>query len=565
MNLDTNNMEAIVAMLMKELKKVENKEGACGCCEAKNGVFHSMDEAIAAAKKAQATLFASRLELRERIVNSIRETLKDYTLELAELGVSETGMGRVADKKLKHEVTIAKTPGVEDLKAFAYSGDDGLTVMELSPYGVIGAITPSTNPSETIICNSIGMIAAGNAIVFAPHPGAKRTSIRTVELINEAVRKAGGPENLVVTIDEPSIENTNKMMENPNIKMLVATGGPGVVKHPGAKRTSIRTVELINEAVRKAGGPENLVVTIDEPSIENTNKMMENPNIKMLVATGGPGVVKSVMSSGKKAIGAGAGNPPVLVDETADIEKAAKDIVAGCSFDNNLPCIAEKEVVAVDSIADYLIFEMQKNGAYLLKDEALIEKLVGMVLTNGSPNRSYVGRDAKVILKDLGIQVGDEIKVILAETTKDHPFAQKELLMPILPVVRVKNALEGIEVSKELEHGLRHTAMIHSKNIDILSKYAREMETTILVKNGPSYAGIGVGGEGHTTFTIAGPTREMETTILVKNGPSYAGIGVGGEGHTTFTIAGPTGEGLTSARSFARNRRCVLVGALSIK
>ena len=170
---------------------------------------------------------------------------------------------------------------------------------------------------------------------------------------------------------------------------------------------------------------------------------------------------------------------------------------------------------------------MQKNGAYLLKDEALIEKLVGMVLTNGSPNRSYVGRDAKVILKDLGIQVGDEIKVILAETTKDHPFAQKELLMPILPVVRVKNALEGIEVSKELEHGLRHTAMIHSKNIDILSKYA----------------------------------REMETTILVKNGPSYAGIGVGGEGHTTFTIAGPTGEGLTSARSFARNRRCVLVGA----
>lgn len=469
MNLDTNNMEAIVAMLMKELKKVENKEETCSCCEAKNGVFHSMDEAIAAAKKAQATLFASRLELRERIVNSIKETLKDYTLELAELGVSETGMGRVADKKLKHEVTIAKTPGVEDLKAFAYSGDDGLTVMELSPYGVIGAITPSTNPSETIICNSIGMIAAGNAIVFAPHPGAKRTSIRTVELINEAVRKAGGPENLVVTIDEPSIENTNKMMENPNIKMLVATGGPGVVK--------------------------------------------------------------SVMSSGKKAIGAGAGNPPVLVDETADIEKAAKDIVAGCSFDNNLPCIAEKEVVAVDSIADYLIFEMQKNGAYLLKDEALIEKLVGMVLTNGSPNRSYVGRDAKVILKDLGIQVGDEIKVILAETTKDHPFAQKELLMPILPVVRVKNALEGIEVSKELEHGLRHTAMIHSKNIDILSKYA----------------------------------REMETTILVKNGPSYAGIGVGGEGHTTFTIAGPTGEGLTSARSFARNRRCVLVGALSIK
>lgn len=469
MNLEANNMDEIVALIMKELKKTDIKAGCQSCESTKNGVFSSMDEAIAAAKKAQEILFSSRLEMREKIVASIREVMKDYVVELAELGVKETGMGRAADKALKHQVTIEKTPGVEDLRAFAFSGDDGLTVMELSPYGVIGAITPSTNPSETIICNSIGMISAGNSVVFAPHPGAKRTSIKTVEIINEAVRRAGGPENLVVTIAEPSIENTNRMMENPDIKMLVATGGPGVVK--------------------------------------------------------------SVMSSGKKAIGAGAGNPPVLVDETADIEKAARDIVAGCSFDNNLPCIAEKEVVAVDSITDYLIFEMQKNGAYLIKDKSVIDRLVAMVLKNGSPNRAYVGKDASYILKDLGINVGDEIRVIITETDKDHPFAVEELLMPILPIIRVKNALEGIEVSKKLEHGLRHTAMIHSKNIDILTKYA----------------------------------RDMETTILVKNGPSFAGIGVGGEGHTTFTIAGPTGEGLTSAKSFARNRRCVLVGGLSIK
>ena len=469
MNLEINNMDEIVALIMKELKITEIKAGCQSCENPKNGVFSSIDEAIAAAKKAQEILFGSRLEMREKIVASIREVMKDYVLELAELGVKETGMGRVNDKALKHQVTIEKTPGVEDLRAFAFSGDDGLTVMELSPYGVIGAITPSTNPSETIICNSIGMISAGNSIIFAPHPGAKRTSIKTVEIINEAVRKAGGPENLVVTIAEPSIENTNKMMENPDIKMLVATGGPGVVK--------------------------------------------------------------SVMSSGKKAIGAGAGNPPVLVDETADIEKAARDIVAGCSFDNNLPCIAEKEVVAVDSITDYLIFEMQKNGAYLIKEKSVIERLAAMVLKNGSPNRAYVGKDASYILKDLGINVGDEIRVIIIETDKEHPFATEELLMPILPIIRVKNALEGIEVSKKLEHGLRHTAMIHSKNIDILTKYA----------------------------------RDMETTILVKNGPSFAGIGVGGEGYTTFTIAGPTGEGLTSAKSFARNRRCVLVGGLSIK
>ena len=468
MELNTNNMEDVVNLIMKELNKL-NIEGSQECCSGKNGIFHTVEDAVKAAKESQRELFNSRLEVRDKIIKSIREHLAGYVDELAELGVAETGMGRVADKALKHKVTLEKTPGVEDLRAFAFSGDDGLTVLELTPYGVIGAITPSTNPSETILCNSIGMIAAGNAVVFAPHPGAKKTSLRAVELVNEAVKLAGGPANLVVTIDEPSIENTNKLMEHPDVKMLVATGGPGVVK--------------------------------------------------------------SVMSSGKKAIGAGAGNPPVLVDETADIEKAARDIVAGCSFDNNLPCIAEKEVVAVDSITDYLIFEMQKNGAYLVKDPSVVEKLVELTLQNGSPNRKFVGRDAKVILKAVGIEVGDEVKVIIMETSKDHPFAVKEMLMPILPVIRVKDALEGIEVSKDLEHGLRHTSMIHSKNIDILTKYA----------------------------------REMETTILVKNGPSYAGIGVGGEGHTTFTIAGPTGEGLTSAKSFARNRRCVLVGGLSIK
>ncbi len=464
MEFEVNNIEEIVELIMKKMT-----EGDIASNNSKNGVFNNVDEAIDKAKKAQEILFSSKLEMREKIVTSIRDTLKNHTLELAELGVKETGMGRVGDKELKHKIVLEKTPGLEDLKAFAYSGDDGLTVMELSPYGVIGAITPSTNPSETIICNSIGMIAAGNAVIFAPHPGAKKTSIRTVELINEAIKKVGGPDNLVVTIAEPSIENTEKIIANPNIKMLVATGGPGVVK--------------------------------------------------------------TVMSSGKKAIGAGAGNPPVLVDETADIEKAAKDIVAGCSFDNNLPCIAEKEVVAVDSIVNYLIFEMQKNGAYLLKDKELIEKLLSMVLKNGSPDRKYVGKDAKYILKQIGIEVSDEIKVIILETSKEHPFAVTELLMPVLPIIRVKDALEGIKVAKDLEHGLRHTAMIHSKNIDILTKYA----------------------------------REMETTILVKNGPSYAGIGVGGEGHTTFTIAGPTGEGLTSAKSFARNRRCVLVGGFSIK
>lgn len=475
MTIEKNKLDELVGMIMQEMTKtglVQNN--TCSTCDtvsssSKNGIYSSMDEAIKNAKIAQRILFDSKLELRAKIVKSIREELIKHAEELARLGVEETKMGRFEHKLLKHQITIEKTPGLEDLRPYAFSGDDGLTVLELSPYGVIGAITPSTNPSETIINNSIGMITAGNAVVFAPHPGAKKTSIRAVELVNQAVVKAGGPKDLVVTIDNPSLENTNIMINHPDIKMLVATGGPGVVK--------------------------------------------------------------SVMSSGKKAIGAGAGNPPCLVDETANIEKAAKDIVDGCSFDNNLPCTAEKEVVVVDSVADFLIFEMQKNGAYLLKNKEDIKKLEEIVVKNGAANRDYVGKDAKYILSKIGINVGDEIRVIIAETNKDHLFAVEELLMPVLPIIRVKNTDEGIAICKDLEHGLRHTAIIHSKNIDVLSKYA----------------------------------KEMETTILVKNGPSYSGIGVGGEGYNTFTIAGPTGEGLTSAKSFARNRRCVLVGGFTIK
>lgn len=461
-------IEGVIKGVMDEIMRFglikEGKEESLG-----RGIFQEMEEAVKKAKEAQKILFASKLDLRARIIAEIRREAEKYIDELSRMAVEETGMGRIEDKRAKNKLVLEKTPGLEDLKAFAVSGDDGLTVMELSPYGVIGAITPSTNPSETILCNSIGMIAAGNAVVFAPHPSARKTSRKTVEIVNEAIKKAGGPENLVVTVENPSIENTNKLIASEDVQMIVATGGPGIVR--------------------------------------------------------------AVMSSGKKAIGAGAGNPPVLVDASADIEKAARDIVAGASLDNNLPCIAEKVAVVEDKVKDYLIFEMRKNGAYLIEDKKTIEELEKLVITDGKPNREYVGRDASYILKKLGIETLGDVRLIIFEDDESGILAREEQLMPILPIVEVKSPMEGIEVCKRLEAGQRHTAVIHSKNIDILTKYA----------------------------------REMETTILVKNGPSYSGIGVNGEGHTTFTIAGPTGEGLTSARSFARKRRCTLVGGFSIK
>ena len=467
MNVDLNLVEKLVQKVMEQVDANQELTTAGDW-----GIFATMDEAINAAEAAQRKYMSCTMADRAKFIQVIRDVaLKKENLEyMSRATVEETGMGGYDYKIAKNILAATKTPGVEDLTTEALSGDDGLTLVEYSPFGVIGAITPTTNPTETVICNSIGMLAAGNSVVFSPHPRAKNVTIFLIKALNRALAEAGAPANLIVTVAEPSIENTNAMMKNPKVRMLVATGGPSIVK--------------------------------------------------------------TVLSSGKKAIGAGAGNPPVVVDETANIEKAAKDIVDGCSFDNNLPCIAEKEIIAVDSIADYLIFNMKKNGAYEIKDKATIDKLVELVTKDGKgPKTEFVGKSAQYILDKIGITVGPEIKVILMEADEFHPFVQEELMMPILPLVRVKDVDTAIDMAIRVEHGFRHTAIMHSRNVDKLSKMA----------------------------------KLIQTTIFVKNGPSYAGIGVGGMGYTTFTIAGPTGEGLTSAKAFARKRRCVLVGGFDIR
>ena len=471
------DIEKVVASVLKNLKadtapKTDKVWDATGYGQRKFvGVYSDMNDAIDAATRGYKAIRAMSLEEREKIITKIRELTRKEAPIMAEIGVAETKMGRVAHKIAKHTLVADKTPGTSDIVSQAKTGDFGLTLTEMAPFGVVGSITPSTNPSETVICNSIGMIAAGNGVVFNPHPGAIATSNYAVDLINRASLASGGPEVLVASVVKPTLDTADVMYKHQNIRLLVCTGGPGVVK--------------------------------------------------------------SVLSSGKKAIGAGAGNPPVIVDDTADIRKAGKDIIDGCTFDNNLPCIAEKEVFAFANIADELIDAMLANGAYKI-DKATADRLVNVVLeekknpktgvVTKSVSRDCVGRDAKVLLEKIGIRVGDEVRCIICETEFEHPFVQHELMMPILPIVRVKNIDEAIDLAVKAEHGNRHTAHMHSKNIDHLTRFA----------------------------------RAVETTIFVKNAPSYAGIGFGGEGHTTFTIAGPTGEGITSARSFTRYRRCVL-------
>lgn len=472
MNMDINIIERLVRQVVNEVE--ETKVIDCGAVSDTNvyGIYQSMDEAVLASTAAQKNLVDCKMSDRQKFVDAIRKTvLKQENLErISRDAVDETGIGHYEHKLLKNRLAAEKTPGIEDLHTSAQSGDDGLTLIEYCPFGVAGAITPTTNPTETVINNSISMIAAGNTVVFSPHPRAKQVTITLITMLNKALEAVGAPQDLITTIKEPSIENTNRMMEHPNVRMLVATGGPSIVH--------------------------------------------------------------KVMSSGKKAIGAGAGNPPVVVDETADIEKAAADIVNGSSFDNNVPCIAEKEVFAVNEIFDRLVVGMEKNGAYKLEDPSLIQKLLEMTTNEkGAPKVQFVGKSAAYILDKLGVRVDQNVKLIIMEVDEKHHFVTEEMMMPILPLVRVNDVDEAIDCAHIAEHGNRHTAMIHSKNIDKISKMA----------------------------------RVMETTIFVKNAPSYAGIGFGGEGCTTFTIAGPTGEGLTSAKSFCRKRRCTMVDALHIR
>lgn len=459
--------ESMVQDIVKEVVARMQLSGNAGT--AQHGVFTDMNQAIEAAKEAETKVRHMTMDQREQIVSNIRRKTHENAEILARMGVEETGMGNVGDKILKHHLLADKTPGTEDITTTAWSGDRGLTLIEMGPFGVIGAITPCTNPSETVLCNCMGMIAAGNTVVFNPHPQAIKTSIFAINMVNEA-----------------SIE---------------------------------------------AGGPDNVACTVSRPTLETSNIMMKHKDIPLIAATGGPGVVTAVLSSGKRGIGAGAGNPPALVDETADVRKAAADIVNGCTFDNNLPCIAEKEIVAVDSVADELMdYMISEQGCYLISKEEQ-EKLTATVLTPKGLNRKCVGRDARTLLSMIGIQAQENIRCIVFEGEKEHPLIAEELMMPILGLVRAKDFDDAVEKAVWLEHGNRHSAHIHSKNVDNITKYA----------------------------------RAIDTAILVKNAPSYAALGFGGEGYCTFTIASRTGEGLTSASTFTKRRRCVMSDSLCIR
>lgn len=431
-----------------------------------DGIFESIGDAIEAAKDAQKKFVELGRNIRFKIVEEIRKVSLANKERLAKMGVEETRMGRYEDKILKNEIAALYSPGPEYLELTTYSNEKGIVTIEGAPFGVIGAITPMTNPVPTIINNTICMISAGNSIVYLPHPSAHN-----------------------VTLD---------------------------------------IFRLVHNAIVAAGGPPNLITAAKESKIENAATVFKSPDISLIVVTGGPGVVRLAMKSGKRVMGAGPGNPPVIVDDTANIEKAAADIVAGASFDNNILCNLEKICITTRNVIDKLLAAFSRNNAVVLNDEQA-SKVVSIVVKEGEIVKSYMGKNCDIILKDAGITVDPSVKLAVFVAPEDHPMVQHEQLMPVLPVVVVDSFEEAVNAAVRVEHNFKHTAIIHSNDIGRITRFAQTINTTFTVVNGPSNA-------------LAAETYK---------------------GGTTWTIAGATGEGVTTPRSFVRERRLVVNGGMN--
>jgi aldehyde dehydrogenase len=442
----------------------------------KHGVFQDANEACAAAQAGFFQLRQRGVAARAKVVEIVKTLAETNAAEWGRIELEETKIGRL-DHKIEKLKIIKLVPGVEWLHPYGLSGDHGITLEEYTPFGVVGAITPSTHSIPTLSGNIINIVAAGNAVVFNAHPSAAKCAAMAVRAYNQAIERETGIDNLVTIVEQPTLDSFKAI--------------------------------CTHEAVR------------------------------LLCVTGGPAVVKAAMQAGKRAICAGPGNPPVLVDDSACMKRAAKHIIQGAAYDNNLLCIGEKEVFVLDTVADQLMAEMEKAGAVRL-NPAQLERLTKEAFSfkeghgAGCPepvlNKALIGKDAAVLAKAAGASVPDKTELLFAETAKDHVFVEEEQMMPFIPIVRVKTVEEGIEASLVAEHNYKHTSIIHSHDVENMTAMA----------------------------------RALDTTLFIKNGPCMAGLGLGGEGYLSYSIATPTGEGVTNPRTFTRVRRCVMVDNLRI-
>lgn len=469
----TDIVQDVVAQVLQNLDSKLDITTQQKISESNFGLFQCVNKAVAAAKQAQLQLSDAGIEGREKIVTLLKTIPVQNAAKWAEIELNETGVGRLDHKIAKLQI-FDKVPGVEALKPALHTGDYGISMDELSPWGVIGCITPVTHSVPTITANSINMIAAGNALVINPHPSGYRCAAIAVEVYNKAIFQETGIENLICLMTPPTLETANKIFEHKDVNLLVVTGGPFVAR--------------------------------------------------------------AALAQKKRAIVAGPGNPPVVVDETADLDIAARSIITGAAFDNNLLCIGEKEVFVVDQVFEGMMTAMEnatEQKAYRLNSMQiadLTEKAFSWKDDHYVVNGDLVGKDCEVLAAAIGLKLpaGQKIDLLYGETTEDNLFVPEEQMMPFVPFVRVPNAEIAVEKALQYEHGFGHTAVIHSNNM----------------------------------ATITDMGKRANTTIFVANGPSTGGLGLEGEGHLSYSIATPTGEGITGPLTFTRFRRMSICGAL---
>lgn len=471
MQLDEQLIRNVVAQVIAEVGTIPPV--ATQASQQRYGVFEDVDSAVKEAREAFIQLSQEGLSIRKRIIDHIRRLCHENAEELGTMELNETKIGRLEHKIAKLHSAADLVPGVEMLKSEVYSGDHGLAVIERAPFGVIGAITPVTHSLPTLAGNAINMIAAGNSLVVNPHPSGKRVAV-------EGVRR-------------------------------------------------------FNEAIHRDVGIDNLITIIAEPTIESADAIFNHPDVALICVTGGAMVAKAALQAGKRAIVAGPGNPPVVVDETADLNRAAKSIIQGASFDNNLLCIAEKEIFVVDSVADQFKQELIRSGAIQLSPGEIERLSRQAIQTVGdqqhlAATKELIGQDASKLAAAAGKSIAADVELLFGETDADHPFVSVEQMMPFVPIVRCRNVDEAILLAQKYEHGFRHTSIIHSHDVNNMTRMG----------------------------------QILDTTLFVKNGPCLSALGVGGEGYFSYSIAGPTGEGVTTPLTFTRERRCSLVDNLRI-
>lgn len=471
MQINESIIRDVVAQVLAEVGKTSMVNGKG--YSGRHGIFTDVDDAVSAARDAFEQLSQRGMEDRKRIINHIRRISIDNCVELGTMEMNETKIGRLEHKIEKLKTLGEKTPGVEFMTSQVYSGDRGLAVIEHAPFGVIGAITPVTHSLPTITGNAVSMIASGNALVVNPHPSGKKVAAEGVRRFNQAIYRDLGIDNLICVIAEPTLESA-----------------AAIFGHRG---------------------------------------------INLICVTGGPMVARAALNSGKRAIVAGPGNPPVVVDETADLDNAARCIIQGGAYDNNLLCIAEKEVFVVEQVFDRMMQAMERAGAVRLNAREVAELTRNAMVKVGddnhdAPSKDFLGQDAAVLARGAGKSVPQNAELLFGETDESNPFVPVEQMMPFVPFVRCRNVDEAIEKARYYEHGFRHTAIIHSHNVKNMTKMG----------------------------------KILDTTLFVKNGPCMAALGLGGEGYLSFSIAGPTGEGVTTPLTFTRERRCSMIDDLWI-